>query len=372
MNVFISIPKNKVTSHYGQKTRKDSTASSNVNEFLSLYFLKNPQFSTVEDLKGKEGGTGVLTGEGKEVSFSELIDLINKDETPQRDIKIGFNNAKILKKDLKDKSIRNLYWTPRGKPGNINPNNPSDIIIQLEDGNFIGYSNKIAKGADVTPKFNTNIVAFFEKLGGTQANDIKKFIDDSWNESSKKVPSSSTNAKKAISNFDISKEAFSETKSQGVFADLALEFQKDNLEFFGKDFYYLFRNNLISKLSNYLNNANNLKYFLNTIARYTYGEKVENETPCPYKLLIGTETGSSIKEVSDNKLLRSIVLVDNVNEIKSINNTYDGNSQSFIIKFNIVIAEELKPVTIPVTVRTRAAGGWSGKSLYITSSGVKA
>jgi len=71
-------------------------------------------------------------------------------------------------------------------------------------------------------------------------------------------------------------------------------------------------------------------------------------------------------------LLRSIVLVDNVNEIKSINNTYDGNSQSFIIKFDIVIAEELKPVTIPVTVRTRAAGGWSGKSLYITSSGVKA
>ena len=39
LNIFIKISKDKAIKHYGQKTRKDSTASSNVNEFLSLYFL---------------------------------------------------------------------------------------------------------------------------------------------------------------------------------------------------------------------------------------------------------------------------------------------------------------------------------------------
>ena len=227
LDVFISIPKNKVKAHYGQKTRKDSTASSNVNELLSLYFLKNPEFSSLEDIKNKEGGTGVLLGDGTEINFSQLKELISKDETPERDIKIGINNAKALKKDLEGKSVKNLYWTPRTKPSNINPNNPSDIIIQLDSGDFIGYSNKITKGKDVTPKFNTNIIAFFDKLGGSLSDDVKKFINDSWNESSSKVPSSATNAKNAINNFDISKEAFSETTSQRAFAELALEFQKD-------------------------------------------------------------------------------------------------------------------------------------------------
>ena len=372
LNVFISIPKNKVKAHYGQKTRKDSTASSNVNEFLSLYFLKNPEFSSLEDIKNKEGGTGVLLGDGTEVSFSQLKELISKDETPDRDIKIGINNAKALKKDLEGKSVKNLYWTPRTKPSNINPNNPSDIIIQLDSGDFIGYSNKITKGKDVTPKFNTNIIAFFDKLGGSLSDEVKKFINDSWNESSSKVPSSATNAKNAINNFDISKEAFSETTSQRAFAELALEFQKDGLEFYSKDFYHIFRNNLISKISKYLINPKNLKYFLNTIARYTYGEAISNETPCPYKLLVGSEKGSVIKDVSDNKLLRSIVTVNDPNDLKGIKTNYDGSSQSFSIEFDIQTSDGLKPVKIPVTIRTRSAGGWSGKSLYITSSGVKA
>jgi hypothetical protein len=372
LNVFISIPKNKVKAHYGQKTRKDSTASSNVNELLSLYFLNNSEFTSLEDIKDKEGGTGVLLGDGTEINFSQLKELIAKDETPERDIKIGVNNAKALKKDLEGKSVKNLYWTPRTKPSNINPNNPSDIIIQLDSGEFVGYSNKITTGKDVTPKFNTNVIAFFDKLGGSLSNDIKKFIDDSWDESSSRVPSSATNAKNAIKNFDISKEAFSETTSQRAFAELALEFQQDGLEFYGKDFYHIFRNNLISKISKYLTNPKNLKYFLNTIARYTYGEVVENETPCPYKLLVGSEKGSTIKDVSDNKLLRSIVTVNDLNDIKNIKTNYDGSSQSFNIEFNIETSDGIKPVMIPVTVRTRSSGGWSGKSLYITSSGVKA
>ena len=372
LNIFIKIPKNKVKSHYGQKTRKDTTASSNVNEFLSLYFLKHPEFKTVEDLENKEGGTGILTGDGNEVSYLQLIDLINADETPKRDIEIGINNAKALKQDLKGKSYKNLYWTPRAKPANINPNNPSDIIIQLDSGDFIGYSNKIADGEDKTPKFNTNIVAFFDKLGGQQSKDIQNLIDDAWKETSKKVPSSASNAKKAINGFDITKEAFSETKSRNAFADLATQFQLDNLEFYGKDFYYLFRNNLITSLTKYLEIPSNLKYFLNTIASYTYGTSIKGETPCPYKLLIGkTSNPSIIKDVSEDQLLRNVVTIDSVDNIKNIENKYDGNSQSFLINFELDLETETKNISIPVTVRTRAAGGWSGKSLYITSSGIK-
>ena len=32
---------------------------------------------------------------------------------------------------------------------------------------------------------------------------------------------------------------------------------------------------------------------------------------------------------------------------------------------------ELKQATIPITCRTRSAGGWAGKSLFISTSGVK-
>ena len=40
-NFFIRVPKKFVKSHYGMKQRKDSTASSNVNEFLTVYFLQH-------------------------------------------------------------------------------------------------------------------------------------------------------------------------------------------------------------------------------------------------------------------------------------------------------------------------------------------
>jgi len=372
LNIFIKIPKKKVKAHYGQKTRKDSTASSNVNEFLSLYFLIHPEFKSVKDLKKKDGETGVLTGEEKEISYSELIDMINKDETPERDIKIGYNNSKAIKKDLKDKSFKKLYWTPRQKPANINPNNPSDIIIKLDNNSFQGYSNKIAAGKDTTPKFNTNIIAFFTKLGDSnKIEDVKNLIDNAWKKASKKVPSSATYAKKAINDFDISKEEFSESKSQRAFADLATQFQLDNLEFFGKDFYHIFRNNLIDSFSKYLENPENLKYFLNTISSYTYGTKIEGETPCPYKLLIGSESGSVIKDVSEDTQLKNVVDVKDINTIEDIKTIYDGTSQSFLVNFKIKIGTEIKSISIPITIRTRASGGWSGKALYINTPGLK-
>ena len=376
LNTFIQIPATKVKSHRGQKTRKDSTASSNVNEFLSLYFLIH-NFSSVEnfmkEINSKGGDTGVLTGEGNEVTYERLVELIEKDESPDRDIKIGANNAKAVKKDLGETAYKNLYWTPRAKPANINPKNPSDIILELEDGNFIGYSNKIATGKDVTPKFNTNMVAFFSENGSEeQALNIKTMINKSWDDASKEVPSSATNAKQAISQFKIEDEKYSETSSRSKFAELARSFQKDNLAFYGKDFYYIFRNNLIENLKNYLQSPLNLKYFLNSIASRTYGKVIENETPCPYKLLIGKEDGESvIKDVSEDSVLRDVVSIDSTDDIKDIKNEYDGSSQSFKINFKVKLGTELKSITIPVTLRTRASGGWSGKNLYITSSGVK-
>ena len=127
---------------------------------------------------------------------------------------------------------------------------------------------------------------------------------------------------------------------------------------------------LIFPLSSSVNSHGHLGYF-NSPSAYTYGEVIQGETPCPYKLLIGTESGSTIKDVSENKILRSIVTVDSSNDIKNISNNYNGDSQSFTVNFKIEISGEMKDVTIPITVRTRAAGGWSGKSLFITSSGVK-
>ena len=75
--------------------------------------------------------------------------------------------------------------------------------------------------------------------------------------------------------------------------------------------------------------------------------------------------------MSDNQVLRSVVTVDSSNDIKDIKNKYDDNSQSFKVNFKLNLVGQVTDVTIPVTVRTRAAGGWSGKSLYITSQGIK-
>jgi hypothetical protein len=38
---YITLTAKQVTGHYGATTRKDSTASSNVNEYLTVFFIKN-------------------------------------------------------------------------------------------------------------------------------------------------------------------------------------------------------------------------------------------------------------------------------------------------------------------------------------------
>jgi hypothetical protein len=128
------------------------------------------------------------------------------------------------------------------------PKTPSDVILKFRDGSFQGYSNKIAAGSDETPKFNTNITAYYDKLGnGGQLNNIKKLIDNSWNQAAREVDGAKRNAKKAIQAFDITREKFSETASSEEFGRLASKFRADGLDFYGEDFYYKFRNNHIKK-----------------------------------------------------------------------------------------------------------------------------
>ena len=355
--------------HLGMSSRKPATQSSNVNEFMSVYFLVQPDM-TPEALQkyitSQSGSTGVFYGSGKPVTFSDVVDLIDADQTPERDVNIGRNNAIAIRKDIKGKGMGMVYWTPQAKPGNVSPNNPSDVVVTLGDGSLQGYSNKIASGKDATPKFNTNIFAFYGKLGdGGQLSSVQSIIDNAWNTAAKSV--TSENASGALNSISIENEPYSESGSRNTFATIARQFIADGLDFYGKDFYYPYRNNLIEGFKNYLVNPSNLSYMLRTIYFYTYDDPSKAFTPCPYKLLIGQTAGSSsIKSISDDTMLKSM-LIANPAEYSKITGYYDGTSQSFKMSFKY----KTKTVNIPITCRTRAAGGWSGKSLYITTSGVK-
>lgn len=366
---FIKTTKSTVKSHYGQKSRKNSTASSDVNEFLSLYFLKNPTklsaFDWMKEVGGLTGGTGIFRGEGDEVTYEYLKELLDLDETAERDIEIGMNNAKEVKKDL-GKTWDKLYWTPRGKPDGIARNNPSDVIVKLKDGSYFGYSNKIAAGKDVTPKFNTNIWAFFSKLGNrTIIKNSISWMNDAWATAQKSVPKTAKNSIAILNKFDITKEKPSESASSRDFANIAKKFIKDKLNFYAEDFYHIYRNALINNLGKYIKKPSNLIYFLNTIAFYTFDDV--SATPCPYKLLIGSTSGSVLKEVSSNEDLKQLLMNKESSKLKAIKFDYDGKGQQFKMTFNY----ENKKVNIPITCRTRAAGGWQGKSLFITTPGVE-
>ncbi len=378
---YVQTTKAEVVDHYGTKKRKDSTASSNVNELLTVYFLINNFKGTpekfIEFVKSKKGSTGVKTGDGSDVTYEMLSKLLDKDETPERDIAIGINNAKAVKADIGGniKSISQVYWTPRAKPEGVGSKNPSDVFIKFKDGNFLGYSNKITdKGPDSTPKFNTSLSAFASKVGDKkQDKNIKQIVDSSWNQAAESIITNRSlkapNTKKALKDFDIEKENHSETTSRGSFANLAREFQKDGLDFYGKDFYHLFRNQLIQNIGSYWKKPTNLNYLLKTIAYYTYGEVNPEVNDVPYKLLIGTETGSTIKDVTSDDESKMMLTKSTPENIKKIQFIYGGTGQSFDIKFYSDLIQS--NVTIPLTLRTRASGGWAGKSLYINTSGLK-
>ena len=379
LKYFITIRKSDITGHYGMKGRKDTTASSNVNEILSVFFLinkysPNTYSNKLESDVSKFGrkGTGVLnpsSGGVDEVSYEQLAELIDKDETAERDIKIGFNNAIAINKDIGGKKPYKVYWCPKGKPPGVSDKNPSDVVVELKKGDYQGYSNKISEGKDETPKFNTNMYAYFGKLEDTkQLKNVCTMIDTAWDQAEKKIPKDKKLILGALKNFDIRKEKYSESASSKSFGELATIFRSQKLDFYAEGFYYSFRNNVIKNLGNFLKKPDNLMYFLNTIFFYTYEDPRVKSTPCPSKLLIGKEQGPSImKDVSADSDLKNILSVKKSSELKNINFDYDNKGQSFKLFFKY----KSFSVKMPVTCRTRAAGGWQGKSLFITTSGLK-
>ena len=372
---YITTIKTNVTGHLGMRSRKSATASSDVNEFLSLYFMKHPTFSDartfIVDVSKMGGDTGIMSSSGS-VTYETLNELLDKDETAERDVNIGYNNSKAVLSDLKSRGLTwsVLHWVPQAKPGGIRRNNPSDIIIELDDGTFTGYSNKISACKDATPKLNTGIWSAYQKLvDRTQISNIENMIDKAWNDAASKITMKTKNAYQALKRFNISRERFSETTSQAKFADLAKEFDEDGLKFFFDDMYYPFRNNLISAFAKHIKNPVNMKYLINTVGLYTYGDPAKLGTPCSYKLLIGGERSSTLKDIVSDDSHREIFFSDNPRDFIFIKTRYDNKSQSFNVDFTFA-PSKLK-VSFPMTLRTRASGGWGGKNLYMTTSGFK-
>ena len=380
---FITIRKSDIVGHLGMKGRKDTTASSNVNEILSVFFLINKYkpdgfVKKVEDDSCKLGNkaTGVLNpdkqGLVSSVTYHQLCELIDKDETAERDIIIGYNNAIAIKNDLKgeNQTIKKVYWCPRGKPPGVSPKNPSDVVVQLSNDDYIGYSNKISAGVDKTPKFNTNINAYFGKLENkSQLEATQTFTDEAWDEAIKQIPKKKKIVINGLKGIDIKEEPYSETGSRVNFGELAKLFRAQDLNFYADDFYYPFRNAVIKKLGKHLLKPDNLMYFLNTVFFYTYDDPRVKSTPCPYKLLIGKPNGgaSTIKDVSENADLKNITAVKKSKQLTDIEFEYNNIGQGFKMNFSW----KKYKVVMPISCRTRATGGWSGKSLFISSDGLK-
>ena len=110
-----------------------------------------------------------------------------------------------------------------------------------------------------------------------------------------------------------------------------------------------------------------MKYLINTIGIYTYDDP--SQTPCPYKLLIGSEKGSKLKDIVSDDSHRQIFFSENPRDFVSISTNYDNKSQQFKLQFTHA-PTKLK-VNFPLTLRTRKSGGWGGKNLYMTTSGFK-
>ena len=364
-----------VTGHYGMTSRKNATASSNVNEFLSVYFLVQPPMKPdelVDYVSQQKGSTGVLKGEGTPVTFPQLADLLEEDETPDRDINIGLNNAKAIQGDIKGRSIKTVYWVPKKKPKNVNPTNPSDTVVEFNDGFLQGYSNKIASGTDKTPKFNTNVNAFYKEMGNlSQQMNVQKLINDAFFETKEEVKGE--NAKEALDFYyenEFENEGYTETGSQKNFGELSEFFRLDGLDFNRKDFYYPFRNKFIRKFADYLKNPVNMVYFLRTMYKLTYGDPTMSFTPCPYKLLIGTPSGAStLKNVSSDESLKELLFNEDADRITDITDNYNDVTQGWDMTFKFLNGKT-KDVTLPIVARTRF-GGLQGKAFFLSSSGVK-
>lgn len=345
-------------------SRKNSTASSNVNEVFSLYFLINTYQTfdyekIVSDLSDKNSTafTGIVKGANTNVTYKDLLFLLSDDTESKSNLKIGFNNANAIKGDI-SKKIKSYHWCPREKPNGVPSTHPSDIVLVFDDDSMLGYSNKAIKGGkDMTPKFNTSVTAFY--TGHPEQATVNNIIDASWNESLQMIsPMLRSIITKHVP--DISKEPYTEGGSKTSFNSIGDEFEKLNVDFYKGGFYYIYRNNFIKNYSKYLKTSKTLSSMLNIIYRYTFNTTADS---LPYKLLVGSTSTSIIKEVSANETLKRVLLSDS---IKNINVIYDGSSQSFSINAKV----DDSYISFDVTNRTRASGGWAGKSLFMTTPGL--
>ena len=369
---YIRATKSNVEGHFGMKSRKSATASSDVNEVLSMYFLIHKSERSMDTIEwekmvaGKSGKTGVLKGDGSDVSYEDIVELLDKDETAQRDIKIGQSNAVAIQSDLSGAKVSNYYWCPQAKPGGIDRKNPSDTVVEFSDGTFLGYSNKISSGSDVTPKMNASIIAQYHKhKDKSGVKDMEKLIDSAWKYASGLIKKNKhPNAYKALIANPIKRDRYTESGSKTKFETLGKEFAKDSLNFYQDGMYYPFRNFILDKYATYIKRPRQLAHLLNIIGFYTFPNA--SGTPCPYKLLVGSENSSSISDVSSNEEMVATCYAK-PQELKSISVKRTTGTQSLEIYWK----HGRNSYMMPITMRTRSAGGWAGKALYMTSSGIK-
>ena len=104
--------------HFGMAQRKSATASSDINELMSLYFLVHPteRADTEKEattwwrgtkrspsvLNTITGSIGVVKADSTTITYSDLGKLLNKpDADAITNIRIGWHNARAVEKDLK-------------------------------------------------------------------------------------------------------------------------------------------------------------------------------------------------------------------------------------------------------------------------------
>lgn len=193
-------------------------------------------------------------------------------------------------------------------------------------------------------------------------------IDVAWDEAVNSVKNKEVQKELKVKwTSKVKREKYTEGGSKSSFYKIGQLFTKHGLSFYAEDFYYPFRNSVIQQMSKHLSKPNNLLYMLNTMGYYTYPDA--NSTPCPYKLLIGSESGSKMKDVGANEELKAVCLDENPKNYGNIKVNYVKGQQSFTLSF--VYKPLKKYCELPITMRTRASGGWAGKALYMSSSGIR-
>ena len=82
--------------------------------------------------------------------------------------------------------------------------------------------------------------------------------------------------------------------------------------------------------------------------------------------MVGSENSSTISDVGTSEEMKAVCFAK-PNQIKSLKVNRTKGTQSLSIEWNF----GNKNYVMPITCRTRSEGGWSGKALYMTSSGLK-